>query len=237
MFVKCLELGDVTWSPQQRVHQPRLIPSWSKWICLLRALSFSPVNAIGLLQDSFLSCFRPHQTMMLSWTSRLRGPVQFIQHMLGAGETRMCTLQTFILSKTVPSESVSSRCLLSLNPMGICFHPIFSTLTSYDRPSCPGQRSLACCCPWGHKKSWTQLKILNNHHIGKLLGGSFLQRRGQHSTPQQAWRKLQMKSIQKGPWLEKVKETQELSTQAQHATNSNLHSNSVQKMSLPPFCR
>ena len=66
MFVKCLELGDVTWSPQQRVHQPRLIPSWSKWICLLLAPSFSPVNAIGPLQDSFLSCFRPHQTMMLS---------------------------------------------------------------------------------------------------------------------------------------------------------------------------
>lgn len=78
MFVKCLELGDVTWSPQQRVHQPRLIPSWSKWICLLPAPSFSPINAIGLLQDSFLSCFRPHQTIVLSWTSRLRGPVQFV---------------------------------------------------------------------------------------------------------------------------------------------------------------
>ena len=112
---------------------------------------FSPVNAIGLLQDSFLSCFRPHQTIVLSWTSRLRGPVQLHQHMPGAGETQMCTLKTFILSKIVPSESVSSRSLLSLNPRGICFHPIFSTLTSDDRPSHPGQMGLACSCPWGHK--------------------------------------------------------------------------------------
>ena len=149
------------------------MPSWSKWICLLGAPSFSPVNATGLLQDSFLSCFSPHQTTVLSWTARLRGPVQLNQHMPGAGETRMCTLKTFILSEIVPSDSVSSRSLLSLNPRGICFRPIFSTLTSDDRPSRPGQRGLACCCPWGHKEL-DSTQRLNNNHIGKLLGGSFL---------------------------------------------------------------
>ena len=88
-------------------------------------------------------------------------------------ETRMCTLKTFILSEIVPSDSVSSRSLLSLNPRGICFRPIFSTLTSDDRPSRPGQRGLACCCPWGHKEL-DSTQRLNNNHIGKLLGGSFL---------------------------------------------------------------
>ena len=106
--------------------------------------------------------------------SQTQGPVQLNQHMPGAGETRMCTLKTFILSEIAPSESVSSRSLLSLNPRGICFCPIYSTLTSDERPSCPGQRGLACCCPWGHKELDSTQRLNNNNHTGKLLGGSFL---------------------------------------------------------------
>ena len=77
--------------------------------------------------------------------------------MPGAGETRMCTLKTFILSEIVPSDSVSSRSLLSLNPRGICFRPIFS-LSRLMTDHHVQDRGAWRAAVHGVTKSWTQLR-------------------------------------------------------------------------------